>query len=200
MATDAAAAEKLGEEQRLVEAAKRGDLNAMRPVFERYANPLYGSVILPRLGDAATAEDVLRDTFATALAKLHRFQWTGAGIYPWLRQIAVNKVRDIHRHSQRSRRLLDALGAETPSATAVEERPDAQLIAAQEQRENRRRIEDALAKISERYRRAIELRLIEEQPREACARALGVKLGTFDVLLYRAVRAFRNQFGARDPT
>jgi RNA polymerase sigma factor (sigma-70 family) len=194
---DAAVAEKLEDERRLIEQAKRGDLDAMRPVFETYANPLYGRVILPRLGDASAAEDVLRDTFATAVQRLDGFRWTGAGIYPWLRQIAINKVCDVHRRTQRSRRLLEAFAAETDAAVAPEERPDAQLIAAQEQRESRRRIERALANIPERYRKAIELRLIEERPREECARTLDVKVGTFDVLLYRAVRAFRGQFGGR---
>lgn len=193
-----AASERLDEERRLVAAAQRGDLDAMRPLFETYASPLYGSVILPRLGNIANAEDVLRDTFATALQKLHSYRWTGVGIYPWLRQIAINKVVDVHRRSQRSRRLLEALAAESPTQASPEDQPDARLIAAQEQRENRRRIDASLARLPDRYRRAIELRLIEEQPRAECARALEVKLATFDVLLYRAVRAFRSHFGARE--
>lgn len=59
---------------------------------------------------------------------------------------------------------------------------------------------DAIARVLEsinpRYRRAIELRFLEEQPREACATALGVTLGTFDVVLLRALRAFRAQWSA----
>ena len=48
-----------------------------------------------------------------------------------------------------------------------------------------------LSRINPRYRRAIELRFFEEQPREACAQALDVQIGTFDVVLLRALRAFR---------
>jgi len=55
-------------------------------------------------------------------------------------------------------------------------------------------------RLKERYRIAIELRLIQELPREDCAKRLGVTIGTFDVLLFRAVRAFRKQFGERAPT
>jgi RNA polymerase sigma-70 factor (ECF subfamily) len=51
--------------------------------------------------------------------------------------------------------------------------------------------------LQERYRTAIELRLVQELPREECARRLGVTIGTFDVLLFRAVRAFRKHFGDR---
>jgi DNA-directed RNA polymerase specialized sigma24 family protein len=161
VASEPATADELEEEQRLVEEAQAGNLDAMRPILERYAQPLYGTVILPRLGDTASAEEVLRDTLATAVEKIRRFTWQGKSIYPWLRQIAINKVYDVHRQSKRSR------------------------------------IDEAMQRLAERYRLAIELRLIQELPREDCAKRLDVTIGTFDVLLFRAVRAFRKQFGDR---
>jgi RNA polymerase sigma-70 factor (ECF subfamily) len=195
LASEAATAVELDEEQRLVEEAQRGNLDAMRPLLERYAPPLYGTVILPRLGDAATAEDVLRDTLATAVEKINRFTWQGKTIYPWLRQIAINKVYDVHRASKRSRRLADAMAQELPSETDPESSPDAMMMAEEERTLHRARIDEALGSLTERYRVAIQLRLIEELSREECARRLEVTVGTFDVLLHRAVRAFRKKFG-----
>ena len=64
MASEPATTVELEEEQRQVEEAQAGNLDAMRPILERYAQPLYGTVILPRLGDAASAEEVLRATLA----------------------------------------------------------------------------------------------------------------------------------------
>ncbi|MEO8699513.1 MAG: RNA polymerase sigma factor [Kofleriaceae bacterium] len=188
---------ELEEEQRQVEEAQQGNLDAMRPILERYAQPLYGTVILPRLGDAASAEEVLRDTLATAVEKINRFTWQGKSIYPWLRQIAINKVFDVHRQSKRSRRLVDAMTHEVPSESDPTTHADVQLIADQERRAHRDRIEDTMGILQERYRTAIELRLVQELPREECAKRLGVTIGTFDVLLFRAVRAFRKQFGDR---
>ena len=185
------------EEQRLVEEAQHGNLDAMRPLLERYAAPLYGTVILPRLGDAVSAEEVLRDTLATAVEKIRRFTWQGKSIYPWLRQIAINKVYDVHRQSRRSRRLADAMVHEIAVETDPAAQADAQLIADQERRAHRERIDHALQQLQERYRLAIELRLIQELSRDDCARRLGVTIGTFDVLLFRAVRAFRKHFGER---
>ena len=187
----------LEQEQRLVEEAKQGHLDAMRPVLERYAAPLYSTVILPRLGDTASAEEVLRDTLATAVEKIRRFTWQGKSIYPWLRQIAINKVYDVHRQSKRSRRLADAMVHEVAIESDPESHADAQLIADQERRAHRDRIDDTMQQLQDRYRAAIELRLIQELPREDCARRLGVTIGTFDVLLVRAVRAFRKHFGER---
>jgi RNA polymerase sigma-70 factor (ECF subfamily) len=188
---------ELEEEQRLVEEAQQGNLDAMRPILERYAAPLYGTVILPRLGDAASAEEVLRDTLATAVEKIRRFTWQGKTIYPWLRQIAINKVYDVHRQSKRSRRLADAMVHEIAVESDPASHADAQLIADQERRAHRDRIDETMQQLQERYRSAIELRLIQELSREDCARRLGVTIGTFDVLLFRAVRAFRKHFGER---
>ncbi|MBA3391866.1 MAG: RNA polymerase sigma factor [Deltaproteobacteria bacterium] len=188
---------ELENEQRLIEEAQQGNLDAMRPILERYAQPLYGTVILPRLGDTASAEEVLRDTLATAVEKIKRFTWQGKTIYPWLRQIAINKVFDVHRQSKRSRRLADAMAHEIPRESDPETHADAQLIADQERTAHRARIADTMQLLAERYRTAIELRLIQELPREECAKRLGVTIGTFDVLLFRAVRAFRKHFGER---
>ena len=53
MASETATAQdlerELEQEHRLVEEAQQGNLDAMRPILERYAAPLYGTVILPRL-------------------------------------------------------------------------------------------------------------------------------------------------------
>jgi len=131
VASEPATEAELATEQRLVEEAQRGNLDAMRPLLERYAPPLYGTVILPRLGDAASAEEVLRDTLATAVEKIRGFTWQGKSIYPWLRQIAINKVFDLHRHAKRSRRLADALSHELPVESDPTTHADALLMADQ---------------------------------------------------------------------
>ena len=196
MASEPATAVELEEEQRLVEEAQAGNLDSMRPILERYAQPLFGTVILPRLGDAASAEEVLRDTLATAVEKIRRFTWQGKSIYPWLRQIAINKVFDVHRQSKRSRRLADAMAHEVATESDPASHADAQLMAEQERRAHREKIEATMQLLAERYRLAIELRLVQELSREACAKHLDITIGTFDVLLFRAVRAFRKHFGS----
>ena len=72
-------------------------------------------------------------------------------------------------------------------------------MADQERAAHRARIDEVLVTLPERYRTAIELRLIQELPREECARRLDVTVGTFDVVLHRAVRSFRKKFGERAP-
>ncbi len=197
MASEAATADVLQQEQHLIEEAKRGNLDAMRAILERYASPLYSTVILPRLGDPVTAEDVLRETMVTAVEKIHSFRWQGKSIYAWLRQVAVNKVYDVHRQSKRSQRLVDAIAVELSTETDTDQQADAMLMAEEERRLLRIRIDETVEQLPDRYRRAIQLRLVEELSREECARRMEVTVGNFDVVLFRAVRAFRKRFGER---
>ena len=189
-----AKAQDLEDERRAIERARAGDPRALEPVLARHGEPLFSSVILPRVGDRALAEDILKDTFVTAIEKLDCFQWQGRSMFFWLRQIAANKVIDLHRRRARTQRLTVALGGEAEAAAPSEAADDA-LIVEQERRRARARIDVALASLPERYATAIRLRLVEERPREACAEALGVTVGNFDVILFRAVRSFRKSYG-----
>ncbi|MSP62748.1 MAG: RNA polymerase sigma factor [Myxococcales bacterium] len=162
-----------------------------------HAEPLFSSVIMPRLGDRALAEDLLRDTFVTAIEKIRGFTWQGRSLFFWLRQIALRKVIDVHRARGRSRRMLEALAGEIAAQAAGGTADDA-LIAEEDRRRAMARIEAAMAALPERYARAIRLRLIEERARDACAETMGVEVGNFDVILFRAVRAFRAAYGERD--
>lgn len=184
-------------ERDAVRRAQAGDPAALTPVLGAHAESLFSSVILPRLGDRALAEDILRDTFVTAIEKIHGFRWEGKSLFFWLRQIALHKIIDHHRRRGRSRRLLEALGEELSAAPPAAQ-PDDLLIAAADRRQAASRIEAAMAALPERYAQAIRLRLVEERSREACAEALAVTVGNFDVILFRAVRAFRKAYGDRD--
>ena len=137
----------LEEERRLVESAKAGQLDAMRPIFEKYSGPLYSAVILPKLGDPVAAEEVLRDTLSTAIHKLDRFEWTGTTIFAWLRQIAVNKAYDVHRKNKRTRRLAEAMSQDAQATASHQQGADALMIAEQERQESRARIEAALGRL-----------------------------------------------------
>ncbi len=149
---------------------------------------------MPRLGDRSAAEDALSETFRTALERLHQFEPKGISVYFWLSRIAMNKATDMHRVRGRTQRTLtnfkDLIGPLSPAS----EDPGATFEAAQELGALRKRVDAVLGRLNPRYRRAIELRFLEDQPRQACADALEVKLGTFDVLILRALRAFRREW------
>lgn len=184
------------EERALVESAQRGDGAALRTLLERFSRPLYSAVILPRVGNAADADEVLRDTLSRAVERLDSFRWTGAGFFPWLRQIAVNLIIDRARSRQRKTRFEGALEAHSNTVAPMHHAgADEALIEKQEREVARTQLERALATLNERYRKAVELRVLEERTREECAEALGVTVGNFDVILHRALAALRKAYG-----
>jgi RNA polymerase sigma-70 factor (ECF subfamily) len=184
------------EERALVESAQRGDGAALRTLLERFSRPLYSAVILPRVGTAADADEVLRDSLSRAVERLESFRWTGAGFFPWLRQIAVNLIIDRARSRQRRTRLEGELETHSNTMAPMHHAgADEALIEKQERELARTQLERALATLNERYRKAVELRVLEERPREECAEALGVTVGNFDVILHRALAALRKAYG-----
>lgn len=184
-------------EKRAIERAQSGELAALEPVLAQHAEALF-ACILGRVGERAQAEDLLKDTFVTALEKISGFAWQDRSIYHWLRQIALNKVLDHHRALGRRKRLCQALRSELNEASEPE--AAASLSVEQERRIAQGRIDATLGGLHPRYAQAIRLRLCDERSRGECAQLLGVTVETFDVLLFRAVRAFRKAYGEPDAT
>lgn len=167
---------------------------AFEQLYRAHAGALLAQVIRPRAASAADAEDLLVDTFRAALEGLGRFTWRERGLFPWLARIASNKAIDLARARAARARATERLGAE-PVAPAPT--PEVLLVGHADRAATREAVHVVLGDINPRYARALRLRLLEGQPRAACAEALEVKLGTFDVLLLRAVRSFRAAWLAR---
>lgn len=158
-----------------------------------FADPLFSGVILPRVGHRADAEDILRETMLRAVERLPtQFEWRKAGLWPWLRRMTVNLIADYGRKKQSKKRMENGYVAEVQTlAPRVEAGIEASLIEHEERQQSLKQLEVALGSINERYRKAVQLRLLQGKTREDSAAALGVTVSTFDVLLHRALKALR---------
>jgi len=192
----------LVEEAKLLERIRRGDRGACTALYRAFAAPLANRVLWPRLSDPDLVADALSETFRSFLERLADYQTRGSSVWGWLATIAANKASDIHRAQARGGRALHNYQAllEPLWDDLGPPRPDQ----AHEQVRLRDAVGTVLGTIHPRYRRAIELRFLEDRPRPECADALAVTLGTFDVLLLRALRAFRaawqTEFSASEAT
>lgn len=188
----------LPDEERIVARAQGGDRRAFEQIYRAYARTLYGYVLIPMLGDADDAEDCLRETFLSANRALASYTWKPPGIYGWLKVLAKNKARDLLRASGRRQRLrgafaehVDAFGGGTATSPGEEVLQREQL---------RGQIEHVLDELNPRYAQVLRLRLLEDRGRDECATLLDVKIGTLDVLLYRACRSFKQACEKRGVT
>jgi RNA polymerase sigma-70 factor (ECF subfamily) len=172
--------------------AQKGDREAMASIYQMYADRLYRQVIYPCVAHSTTAEDLLKETFVRVMQQIKNYCWNEKhGLFPWLSRIARNLALDYHRSTSRHGRLncsyrqhIDLL-CTTPS-------PDMLLEEKEENAILQQKVQTCLLAINPRYRQAIELRLFRELPREECAAILEISVATFDVLFFRALRAFRS--------
>lgn len=177
----------------LVLAAQRGDRAAIEALFARHAQALFAGFVLPRVGHRADAEDLVRETIARAVERLPSFTYREeTGFYPWLRTIAERLVIDRARRLETARRGASRYDAEVRTLAPTTVRSlEAEAIEREEKAQARGALDRALAEIPPRYRRVIELRVLEERSREECASTLGVTVGNLDVLVHRALAALR---------
>lgn len=178
-----------------VHRAQAGDATALRELYERYAPSVYRFAIVPLVHDRVLAEDLLADTFVRALENLPRFRWQGKGVLPWLIRIAKNLCLDHLRKSGRMGGLPPELEAAVPDPQGV----DGETLTARREIDHllRERIAACLDEVNPRYRRVLRLRLLQGMPREDAAREMEVSIGTLDVLLFRACKAFRKVYVGR---
>lgn len=197
VALSAAAGNDLDAERLLCERAHGGDRAALGQILRTYGPILYRSVLLPRLGSDAAAQDALGETYARVVERFHQYTWQNVGVYPWLRVVALRIALDALR-SRRRETLFepDDLEREIDASERQMSRGgDVELLEKRDLADARARVDAALAKLHPRYASAIRMRVLEERPREEVAAALGVSVSTFDVVLHRALSSLKKALG-----
>lgn len=167
---------------------------ALGILFNLYADRIY-RLALGILGEPASAEDVVQDTFLAVIN--HRFQFEGRSrLSTWLYRIATNASLSLLR-----KRRGQALPEEDPTyddevsyalpREFIEWRwtPDQLLMDA----ELRRELDEAVQALPESLRVVFLLRDVEELSTEETAETLGLSVGAVKVRLHRARLALRER-------
>ncbi|HEU4648490.1 MAG TPA: sigma-70 family RNA polymerase sigma factor [Gemmatimonadales bacterium] len=144
---DAAASE----EARLVAEARSGDASARERLISRYLADVY-DVTLRVLGDRDLAQDAAQDAWVNALGALGRFRGE-ASFRTWVLRIAINSARSLARRRGR-RREVDLTSAE--AVPGGDDPSSGARFSAESDR-----VADALAKLPEKQRLAVSLRIYQ---------------------------------------
>ncbi len=84
----------------------RDDPAAFRELYNHYFPRVYAYVSY-RVGRVRDSEDIVADTFLTALDKLDTFEWRGEGSFAaWLFRIARHRVSDFYRRGRGSEETI----------------------------------------------------------------------------------------------
>src|SRR6478672_7773080 len=80
--------------------ARNGDAEIWSLWYERYHRLLYRYALI-RLGEPVEAEDLVSQTFVTAIEKIDSFKYRGKRVLAWLYTIARNLIIDRRRREQK---------------------------------------------------------------------------------------------------
>jgi len=183
--------------------AAAGDESATRELFDGCRDRLRRMVAVrmdPRLARRVDPSDVVQEALMDASRKLrHYLAKRPVEFYPWLRALTLDRLTDLHRRHLADKRhpgregdagllpdgsvwkLADQLAAASAS------RPDAKLLI----EEQRRRLHDALQRLSAKDREVLVLRYLEQLSASETAAVLELRESAVKMRQLRALERIR---------
>ena len=193
--------------EQLLARVAQGDQAALGLLLERHRQRLRHMIALRldrRLQARLDPSDVLQETLAEAARRLADYaRRRPLPFYPWLRQLAWERLVQLHRrHVRAGKRSVRREQADLPlsdeSALALADRlvscgssPSARL----HRREQRRRVQAILARLDEGDREVLVLRYLEHLSTQEMAAVLGLTPAGVKTRQLRALQRLRDLLG-----
>jgi RNA polymerase sigma-70 factor (ECF subfamily) len=155
-----------------------GDIDAFEMLVQQFQGDIYAWIVRI-VRDPGIAEDLTVETLLRVYQAHHRFRPDGS-FAAWARRIATNLALD-HLRRKRPEQSLLAEPAAVP--------PTDRLL----QQETREKIQQAFRRLPAKLQLAATLALVEEQPYDEIADALGISVGAVKLRVFRAIRILRNR-------
>ena len=173
-------------ERGLRDAVLAGDAAAWRAWYEESFAPLEAYVRWRCAGLHDLADEVLQETWLTAVRRVRHFDPAAGRFRDWLCGIAANVLRNHFRTRRRHPRPRPLDAAPDPAAPADEDRDRAERVAA------------ALAQLPDRYERALRAKYLDQKGVAEIAAEWGETPKAVESLLTRARDAFREAYGQQE--
>jgi RNA polymerase sigma factor (sigma-70 family) len=173
----------------LIGRARTGDRRAVAELIARNKHWLY-RFIRRYVGDADDAQDVLQESFVSAVMHLGRYD-PQRPFHIWLRRIALNKCRDRGRRLAVRRAIgLDRTQTAEP-ADIVD--PAAPADEALQTSEALRALDQSIAALPSGLKEPLVLTALEGLSHKEAADILGLSVKAIEVRVYRAKRQLAQQ-------
>jgi RNA polymerase sigma-70 factor (ECF subfamily) len=182
--------ERVRRQRGLRRAVLAGDEHAWRTLYDEAFAELHAYALWRCGGLRDLADEVVQDTWLTAVRRIRAFDPEQGAFIGWLRGITANVLRNhLHRQDRRNGRLRQ-LGSEQAAEPAE---------AALERREEAERVARALAALPERYEAVLRAKYLEGRSVEEMASAGSETPKAVESLLTRARQAFRTLYQEQTP-
>ncbi len=180
----------------LVVAAVAGNARAFQSLVERYL-PVVEGFLLGRVPPEMDIEDLVQEIFLSAYQHLGRIRDPNR-FGPWLLRITRNHLYDMYKR-ERIRRTRDvAAGAKSDPvdlATLVDQNQNPGELT--ESREILAAIEESLARLNDKLRPVVYLRLREGKNSQEVSELLGLKASTVRMRLKKGLQVLRSDLARR---
>jgi RNA polymerase sigma-70 factor, ECF subfamily len=173
--------ERVWREQALRRAVLAGDEAAWRSWYEAEYAGLYAYVLWRCAGLRDHADDVVQETWLTAVRRVRRFDATQGSFAGWLRGIAGNVLSNHFRRQRR--RHAEPLNGQLPA-------PDTD----RQRRDQAERIAQALSRLPQRYENVLRSKYVDGRSVADIAATSGDSTKAVESLLTRARHAFREAY------
>lgn len=181
-----------GADVELIERLQRRDPQALGELYDRYGRVVY-SLILRVVRDAATAEDLVQETFLRVWNRAQGCDAQRGAIGPWLLAVARNRAIDYLRSAGgRERNALEFEETDHPALYVDMERD---ILSS----DKVRLVKTAVAKLSPNQREVIELAYFEGLSQTEMAERMSQPLGTVKTWVRAALKALRDELGSAVP-
>lgn len=177
----------------LVASVALGDERALDRLWKRTGGWIYRSV-LRLVGDAEQAEEITLEVYVQVWRTAASYSETLSSVTAWLAMIARSRSIDALR--ARARREDHQRTFEAALASPFSHENDPADRSALE--ENRKRVSEAVSKLPDAQRRAIELAFFEGLTHREIARELKIPLGTVKTRIRRGMEEIRDRLGREE--
>jgi RNA polymerase sigma factor (sigma-70 family) len=168
-------------DEALVALIARSDDGALEELYARFGRVAYG-LALRVLRDPALAEDAVQDAFLAVWRTASRFVPERAKASTWLLTLVHRRAVDVVRREQ-TRRAEPLETAPQPSATTTEDEAWLRL--------QRTRVQEALRRLPDQQREALELAYYGGFTQSELAERLGEPLGTIKSRMFSGLARMR---------
>ena len=174
---------------RVIVRAKQGDSDAIRYLYLRFADNVYGyarSIVR----DDHEAEDVTQQVFTRLMGSIERYEQRSVPFSSWLLRITHNMAIDEIRRQNRRPRKAESADPVLMLANVRDERPtveDQALLG-----DMREIVKDAMAQLPEAQRTALELAYFNGLTQREIAEYQDEPLGTIKTRMRLAMRKLRD--------
>lgn len=164
-----------------------GEENAFGEIYRRFSPGLFG-MALRILNDAKEAEDVLQEGFAAMWRRAASFDPERSSPFAWavmiVRHKAIDKLRIRERFQKLTERVIQEFGEAEPEETEAEMDPIF--------RDRRHQLQNALQRIPDEQRQAVELAFFSGMTHEEISEHLETPLGTVKARIRRGLIRLRS--------